>query len=265
MSQSIGIFDSGLGGCTVAHAIYRLLPKEKLIYFGDTLHFPYGDKAPETIIKYSEEITRFLIKKKSKIVVIACNTASAHAHEQVKKICEQAGVLAIDVIHPIAEQIANASYQKIGIIGTRGTIQTQAYDKRIHLLNPNKKIQSLATPLLAPMVEEGIFNHPISRLVLQHYLEHSKLKDIEALVLGCTHYPLLYNDIEAFYDYKMPILDGAHTVALAVQKLLKENNLLSEHKESDNEFYISEFTPFFEQSACLFFQDKIQLKIAKIS
>ena len=259
----IGIFDSGIGGLTVAQAIHKLLPKEQLVYFGDTLHLPYGDKSQQTIIGYAEKITRFLISKKSKIIVIACNTASAYAYEAIKKICDEEKVFCVDVIHPIVKQVLSSTFNKIGVIGTRGTIHSNIYGKKIETADRNKKVCSLATPLLVPMIEEGVYNHPISKEILAFYLKQSALKDIETLILGCTHYPLLYQEIENFYNHKIPILDGAHVVALAVQDVLEKNKLLSEKKENENEFFISEYTEVFEKNAQIFFQEKINLSIRK--
>lgn len=264
MRNRIGIFDSGIGGLTVAHAIGRLLSKEQLVYFGDTLHLPYGDKSKETIISYCEKITHFLLEENVKIVVIACNTASAAgAYDAVKKICAAVGVLCIDVIQPIVQQVLQSSYQKIGIIGTRVTIQSDAYAKNIQAVAAEKKVYSLATPLLVPMIEEGILNHPVSKSILDFYLNQSILKDIDTLVLGCTHYPLLYPEIEKFYDYQLPILDGSHAVALAVQHILSKNNLLATEITGENIFFISEYTATFEKNAAILFQNQVNLRIHK--
>jgi len=263
MRNNIGIFDSGTGGLTVAHAIHRLLPKEKLIYFGDTLHLPYGEKSQETIIEYSEKITRFLINKNAKVIVIACNTATAQAYDAIKKICDQQNIPCINVIHPVVKQVVNSTFTRVGVIGTRGTINTNAYGKSIGAEAPNKKVYSLATPLLVPMIEEGIYNHPISREIIAYYLNQPILKDIETLILGCTHYPLLYTEIEHFYEYKIPILDGAHIVALEVQRILAKNGISATERAGENEFIISDYTPIFEKNARIFFQEKVNLTVKK--
>ena len=188
-SQPIGIFDSGIGGLTVANAIQKVLPNESLIYFGDTAHLPYGDKSPDSIKYYAIRITQFLMQKNCKMIVIACNTASSIAYETVKDFVE-GKIPVVDVISPVVDLVAHTkSIHKVGVIGTKGTIKSDIYAKKIKA-SSKKEVASLATPLLAPMIEEGFFNNKISRSVIASYLSSRKLAKIDALILACTHYPL---------------------------------------------------------------------------
>lgn len=261
MSNPIGIFDSGIGGCTVAHAISQILPQEQLLYFGDTLHLPYGDKSAQSIGQYCEKITHFLIEKKAKMIVIACNTASAVAYEVVSKITRAKNIPLIDVIGPITQEVALSPYQAIGILGTRATIGSKVYEQKIHKINPRQKIQALASPLLVPIVEEGLAEHTLGQAAVNYYLD--QLKNIEALVLGCTHYPLLLKAIQR-QNQKIKIFDGASTVAQKVKKVLEENQLLSVSKEKENQFFVSELTPNFQKNAALFFGEKINLEMIQL-
>jgi glutamate racemase len=259
-SNPIGIFDSGIGGLTVANAIHRLLPNETLIYFGDTAHLPYGDKAPESIRGYSAKITDYLLEQNCKMIVIACNTASSIAYETVKK---QAGgnAIVVDVINPVvAEVSAMKKVKHVGVIGTRATVRSNAYAIRIEEKNPSMKVSSLATPLLAPMIEEGFFNNKISRTIINSYLSRPKIKKIDALILACTHYPLIKPEIVEYYKGNINIVDSADIVARHVKDLLEEGNLLNSDKAHKHRFYISDFTKSFEESTKIFFKGKIKLE-----
>ena len=259
-SQPIGIFDSGIGGLTVANAIHKLLPGEELIYFGDTAHLPYGDKAPESIRGYSVKIADFLLQQNCKMIVIACNTASSIAYETVKKHVGTKA-LVVDVINPVVKEVSGLRKVKhVGVIGTRATIKSNAYPSRINDANPNMKVSSLATPLLAPMIEEGFFNNKISRTIINSYLSRPKIKKIDALILACTHYPLIRPEIEEYYRNKIDIVDSADIVARHVKKLLESKMLLHTGKNGKHRFYISDFTKSFEQSTKLFFTGKIKLE-----
>ena len=194
----IGIFDSGIGGLTVAGAIHRLLPDEQLIYFGDTAHLPYGDKSPEAIKSYSLNIGRFLLSQKCKMIVIACNTASSHAYQA---LVDDIGnyVRVVNVIDPVIEILVKENrHHNVGVIGTKATIQSGIYASKLAAIDPSMKVFSMATPLLAPMIEEGYFDNNISHTVIHEYLSSPKLKDIDSLVLACTHYPLIKKEIDDY-------------------------------------------------------------------
>lgn len=263
-SQPIGIFDSGIGGLTVANAIRKILPQEQLIYFGDTAHMPYGDKSPEAIKFYSLKIAKFLLDKGCKVIVIACNTASAHAyHELLHFLGDRIPI--INVIDPVVDLLVkNEQDRKIGVIGTKSTIRSDIYAKKFKAADPGVVVSSLATPLLAPMIEEGFFNNNISKTVINSYLSSPKLKKIDSLILACTHYPLISSEISAFYKDKVRIINTAEIVARHVQDRLKELGLLNEEVPKRHQFFVSDYTPSFEKSTRLFFGEKISLTLKPI-
>lgn len=258
--RPIGIFDSGIGGLTVANAIQNVLPYESLIYFGDTAHLPYGDKSADSIKYYAIRIAQFLLKQNCKIIVIACNTASAMAYETVKDFVG-GSVPVIDVINPVVNHVASSRSQKrIGVIGTKGTIKSDIYARKIHQKNKKLEVASLATPLLAPMIEEGFFNNKISRTVIASYLNSRKLARVDSLILACTHYPLIKPEVEEYYGGKVNIVDSAGVVADEVKKVLKERKLIAPKKKPVRHFYVSDFTKSFEESTRYFFGNKIHLE-----
>ncbi|MFM6975387.1 MAG: glutamate racemase [Sphingobacteriaceae bacterium] len=263
-SLPIGIFDSGIGGLTVASAIHQLLPQEELIYFGDTAHLPYGDKSPEAIKYFSLKIGKFLLDKKCKLIVIACNTASSLAyHDLVEFLGDRIPV--INVIDPVVDYLVKqGSHHKIGVIGTKATIKTDIYAKKIKALEPGIEVKSLPTPLLAPMIEEGFFSNNISQTVINSYLSSPKLKKIDSLILACTHYPLIKPEIESYYQNKVEIINTAEIVAQYVKAKLQELDLLNTKQTKRHQFYVSDFTPSFEKSTKLFFGEKIHLKLNNI-
>jgi len=259
-NQPIGIFDSGIGGLTVAKAIQHALPNESFIYFGDTAHLPYGDKSPESIRHYAKRITELLLASQCKAIVIACNTASAHAFKEVVKQVP-AGVPVINVVDPVAAYTAyHYTKGKIGVIGTKGTIQSRIYVKRIEKLNKQLKVLSNATPLLASMIEEGYFNNKISQTIINNYLSKPTFKGIDALILGCTHYPLIKKEVEKFYQQKIEIIDSATVVAEHVAEVLNKRKLLNETKRKPKyQFWVSDYTESFEASTSIFFKEKLKL------
>jgi len=265
-SQPIGIFDSGAGGLTVASAVKKILPNEKIIYFGDTAHLPYGDKSSETVKKYALRITDLLLEKKCKLILIACNTASAAAYEAVKERTKDKA-LVLNVIDPAVEFIAqHDNLKKIGVIGTKGTVSAGIYTKKINLLSEEKDVVSLATPLLVPLIEEGFIYDNISNAVIKQYLSDDKLKNIDALILGCTHYPIIKNQIRKFYNFKTSVIDSSEIVARNLKDVLTKNKLLNtEHTLPKHEFYVSDYTDFFETLAEMFFDEKIKLQKKELS
>lgn len=258
-SAPIGIFDSGIGGLTVANAIRQLLPCENLLYFGDTAHLPYGDKSPDAIKGYAAEITGFLLQHDCKMIVIACNTASSLAYDVVK-IKSGREILLVDVINPVVEKVAAKKIMRIGVIGTRATIRSDVYAQKIKEKNAHIEIASIATPLLAPMIEEGFFNNKISSTIINSYLSRPKIRNIDALILACTHYPLIKKEIEHYYNHTVEIIDSAEIVAQHVKKLLRKKGLLNKKNSGQHRFYVSDFTKSFEQSTKLFFKGKIKLE-----
>lgn len=258
--QPIGIFDSGIGGLTVAHAIKKLLPKENMIYFGDTAHLPYGDKSEAAIQAYSIRIANILLKKGCKVIVIACNSASSAAYELLKEYVSKDTHI-INVIDPMVALVAKDFQGKnIGLIGTKRTVQSGVYNRKIEEAKRDISLHSLATPLLAPMIEEGFFNNQISHEIIAQYLSDAALANIDGLILACTHYPLIKKEIGQFYNNTMKILDSSEVVAQALYEHLKTKNLLNTQSESTDHFLVSDYTESFENSARMFFHDAVQLE-----
>lgn len=262
--RPIGIFDSGIGGLTVAKAISRELPGEQLIYFGDTAHFPYGDKSPDAIRYYCLRIGKFLLDKQCKAVVIACNTASSHGYNDLREMIGEL-VPVINVIDPVVEHLTiENKFKNIGVIGTKGTIRSDIYAQKIRQKSSEIQVNSVATPLLAPMIEEGFFNNNISKTIINSYLEKKKLKKIDSLILACTHYPLIKPEIESFYKGRVYIVDSAEIVAKYVKDTLEKTGLLNSNSKKPHQFYISDFTTSFQRSSQIFFGRKIHLRHAAI-
>lgn len=259
--RPIGIFDSGIGGLTVAHAISQSLPKEQIIYFGDNAHLPYGDKSSAAIRRFSDKICQFLMKQNCKLIIIACNSASSASYPFLhKKYSDQ--ILIANVVDPVVQFISQKKYDKaIGVIGTRATIRSRIYPRKIRKANENIQVRSLATPLLADMIEEGFYNNNISRAIIRSYLEKPGIRDIEALILACTHYPLIREDIAAYYKEKIEIFDTMGIVADFVKSALSERKMLSNKKRrKSHQFFVSDYTKSFEETARIFWGSKINLE-----
>ncbi len=258
--QPIGIFDSGVGGLTVAHAVQNILPGERIIYFGDTYHLPYGDKSRESVEYYALRITDFLLRQNCKLILIACNTASAVAFEKVASHCAGKALVS-DVIDPVVEQVAaDSKSKKVGVIGTKGTVNSKTYETRIKRKKPNLKVVSMATPLLVPMIEEGFIFDDISNAIIRAYLSDPLLEGIDTLILGCTHYPIIGNQIAGFFNFTVEVVDSARIVAKSLKRELKEQRLLGQHDNPEHRFYVSDFTDYFEKIAGMFFEKSIQLE-----
>jgi len=220
----IGIFDSGLGGLTVARAIHELLPKEDLVYLGDTARVPYGTKSPATVTRFAREDAQFLVNQKVKAIVVACNSASAWGLEVIQR---QFDIPIFGVILPGAKAALSATKNhRIGVIGTNATINSQAYQKNIRALNESAFVFGRACPLLVPLVEEGWMDHPVTTKVLKEYLQPLKKQRIDTLVLGCTHYPLLKRAIQRVVGDHVSLVDSAESCARFVEEQMKPLGLL---------------------------------------
>jgi glutamate racemase len=222
----IGVFDSGIGGLTVAREIFHVLPNESVIYFGDTARVPYGPKSPETVLRYSREAAAFLMSRGVKMIVIACNTATAHAFEALS---EELPVPVIGVVEPGARTAARTSTTgRIGVIGTAGTISSGAYDFAVRRLVDDARVYAQPCALFVPLIEEGWIDHPATRLAAEQYLKPLHEVDIDVLILGCTHYPLLSGVIGSVLGEKVSLVDSGHETALEVKRILEEEGLLRE-------------------------------------
>ncbi|MEQ8925465.1 MAG: glutamate racemase [Fulvivirga sp.] len=259
-NSPVGIFDSGIGGLTVAHAIRAALPRESLIYFGDTAHLPYGDKSEAAVQAYSIKIADVLLNKGCKVIVIACNSASSAAYELLK---EYTGTRAkvINVIDPMVNHLKdNYEGKKVGLIGTKRTVTSNVYGKKVKALKKNISLESIPTPLLVPMIEEGFFNNKISYEIIEKYLQNKDLQNISALVLGCTHYPLVKDQINKFYNNKVDILDSSEVTAAYLKNYLIEANLLNDKHVEEDHFLVSDYTDSFEASTKIFFKERVKLE-----
>jgi len=261
--QPIGLFDSGVGGLTVAQAIKQVLPGESLIYFGDTAHLPYGDKSAESIKNYSRKITEFLLDQGAKVVLVACNSASASAYDTLKEEFGSRTIL-MDVIDPVVDYLGTRNFSRVGVIGTKRTISSGTYENKISIKSPGTSVVSLATPLLVPMIEEGFIFDDISNAILRAYLSDTSLHDIQALILGCTHYPIIRNQISKIFNFNIEVIDSGRLVSVILRDLLEKNNLLNDSGKVKDQFYVSDYTTYFEKIARMFFEGDINLKKADI-
>jgi glutamate racemase len=226
----IGVFDSGIGGLTVVRALLETLPHHSIIYLGDTARTPYGSKSARTIIKYSLNNTRFLLKKGADIIVIACNTASSYAYDAVKARYD---IPVFEVIGPGAALAVRLSRRKrIGVIGTRATVASGVYEQRIKQYQPETFVIAAACPLLVPLVEEGWLNKPETRMLVRKYLQPLKNRQIDTLVLGCTHYPVLRPTIQRKIGLRVKLVDSAEAIALQVKDHLRETGINREINNS---------------------------------
>jgi glutamate racemase len=259
-NSPIGVFDSGVGGLTVANAIRQVLPNERLIYFGDTAHLPYGDKSKETVISYSARITQFLLEQQCKVIVVACNTASANAYEAIIRETGNSA-LVVDVINPVVEYVTTRKkYKHIGVIGTKGTINSGTYVSKIIAKNPHVSVSSVATPMLVPMIEEGFIFDDISNAIIRSYLSRPELSQIDSLILGCTHYPIIKNQINKFFNFNVDVIDSSRIVANKLRNLLSESNQMNNDPSPKHRFLVSDFTDYFQVISKLFFEEVIELE-----
>ncbi|MBQ8184651.1 MAG: glutamate racemase [Lachnospiraceae bacterium] len=247
----IGVFDSGVGGLTVAREIMRQLPKERITYFGDTARVPYGTKSRDTIIRYSRQIIRFLKTRGVKAIVVACNTASALALEELRP---EVDVPILGVVEPGARVAAAATRNgKIGVIGTEGTIGSGIYTEFLKELKPDVQVIGKACPLFVSLAEEGWAKDEITKLVAQRYLEELTHSDIDTLILGCTHYPLLRSTVAEIMGEGVTLVNPAYETAISLGKLLEEQGLANEghdkHAENPYEFFVSDAAERFKRFA----------------
>lgn len=246
----VGVFDSGVGGLTVAREIMRNLPSEKIVYFGDTARVPYGSKSKETITRYSRQIIRFLMEQKVKAIVIACNTASAFALETVR---HEFPLPVIGVIRAGAEVAAcETRNKKVGVIGTEGTIGSGIHEEFLHSLDPEIQVFGKACPLFCPLVEEGWTHDPLTREIAARYLKDLQDRGIDTLILGCTHYPLLRSTIGEIMGDAVRLVNPAYETALELKRLLTKEDLLSQETKQEEfpyRFYVSDLAEKFKQFA----------------
>lgn len=244
----IGVFDSGVGGLTVAREIMRQLPHENIVYFGDTARVPYGSKSKNNILRFSGQIIRFLRTKGVKAIVVACNTVSALALETVQ---EESDIPILGVIVPGARvAVQSTKNDIIGVAGTEATIQSETYTKIIRQMNPHAVVIGKPCPLFVPLVEEGFAKHKITEEVIDIYLSDMRKTEIDTMILGCTHYPLLRSRIKAYFGEKVHIVNPAYETAMDLKKILFERGIENRSEEpADYEFYVSDAAEKFTRFA----------------
>lgn len=247
MNAPIGVFDSGVGGLTVAREIMRQMPKEQIIYFGDTARVPYGSKSKETIISFSRQIAKFLLTKNVKAIVIACNTASALALETIK---QELSVPVVGVVKPGAITAAKTtSSGRIGIIATEATVNSRIYTEYLTDLCPNVQVYEKACPLFVPLVEEGLLYDSVTVEIAERYLNELQGYDIDTLVLGCTHYPLLRHTVQKVVGPSVTLVNPAYETAKQIKRVLEKSDLLCSEQMPSHEFYVSDGSEKFKAFA----------------
>jgi glutamate racemase len=253
-ARPIGMFDSGIGGLTVAKELFSCMPGERIIYLGDTARCPYGGRSEDTIKTFGLQDARFLTSKEIKMLIVACNTVSSVALDHIQR--EVNDIPVIGVVGPGARAAVSRTVAKrIGIIGTAATIRTRSYEKEILRLAPDIKVYAKACPLFVPLVEEGIVDGDIVRLVVQRYVYGLINYGIDCLILGCTHYPLLMETIQSAVGAQVQLLDSAHWTAREAQDILKSMNMLSPEKIGGKErssFFATDMTEGFREKASAF-------------
>lgn len=244
----VGVFDSGIGGLTVVREIMRQIPNEKIIYFGDTARVPYGSKSKDTVTRFSRQIVRFLQTHHVKTIVIACNTASAYALEELEK---EIDIPIIGVVKPGARAASEVTRNgKIGVIATSATISSHIYNQYIEEINPKAMIFEKACPLFVPLVEEGLWVDPVTDEIAKRYLSELIDLDIDTLILGCTHYPLIRSTLGRIVGQEVTLVNPAYETAIELRSLLKEKGLLNEKPpvlgENQYQFYVSDTAEKFQ-------------------
>jgi len=242
---SIGMFDSGVGGLTVLKEVKALLPHEHIVYFGDTARLPYGNKSPQTVTRYALESALFLLTKGIKLLVVACNTSSAFALNILQK---KLPVPVIGVIDPGAkEAVGHTKNRRIGVIGTKGTIRSMAYERSIKKISSGATVISRPCPLFVPIVEEGLENDEVAYLMAEKYLKDLKRSDIDVLVMGCTHYPALEKVIKKVMGKKVTIVHTGRETAKEVKNTLEKKRLLTDKAGGGCEYFVTDAPETFEE------------------
>lgn len=246
-NSPIGVFDSGVGGLTVAREIMRQMPNESIVYFGDTARVPYGSKSQNTVITYSKQIVKFLKTKQVKAIVVACNTATAFALETLQK---ESDIPIIGVIKPGAKAALDATKSgRIGVIGTEGMIRTNIYTRYLNGLHPGVQVFSKSCPLFVPLVEEGLLYDSVTVEIAERYFSELKGYDIDTLILGCTHYPLIRHTLQKVIGDSVNLVNPAYETAKTLKAVLLEKDLICEPRNSTHQFFVSDGSEKFKAFA----------------
>jgi len=261
-NRVVGIFDSGLGGLTCVKEVMNILPDEKIVYFGDTGRVPYGTRSPQTIIKYVESDIKFLRTFDIKMIIIACGTASSVALETVQN---KNSLPIMGVLIPAVEAAMRVTRGRIGVIGTPGTIHSGKYESEIKNINSEAFVISQACPLFVPLVENGYFKHEATYLIAKEYLKPLKEANVDTIIMGCTHYPLLKDTIYDIMDGKVNLIDPGYEASLSLKKYLEDNDMLAQCDDCANHrFYVSDSVEGFEKMGSMFLHKEIKGLIEKI-
>lgn len=262
-NRPIGFFDSGLGGLTSVHELHAALPDEKVIYFGDTARTPYGSKSPETIREFATQIVDYLVDHDCKMIIIACNTATAMALDTLRERYPDIPILG--VIEPTVKRVIGDGCRKVGVIATKATIGSDVYGKSLKALDPNVEVYSLACPAIVPLVEEGIIDDDIMELTIKHYMDDFvKNNDFDNLILGCTHYPLVTKRLSALYP-QLNLYNSSAEVIKEVEKILKEKEILAGPNDFNDRYYASDVSDNFIAMTDLLCQDRdSKIKLVKM-
>lgn len=255
-NRTIGIFDSGLGGLTVAAALSAELPNESLTYLGDTARVPYGNKSAEVVKSYAYHCANFLQKQNVKMIVVACNTASAYGLEHLRKNFD---IPVVGVVQAGAElALATTTTKNIGVIGTRATIQSRRYEEVLKEIDEESECHSLACPLLVPLAEEGMVEHHLTQALLEEYLAGFNSFPLDTLILGCTHYPLFQGKISSIVGQGVNVINSAHAVAKLVKETLEKEDLCGENQEQQHHFYVTDSAEEFARVGKRFWGSELQ-------
>jgi len=259
----IGVFDSGLGGLTVVREIIKQLPDQSVVYFGDTARTPYGTKGTKAIQNFSVNNAKFLESVGADVIVIACNTASAVALKEVKQAVK---VPVLDVVTPAVDEVVARERQKVGVIGTSATVRSQVYERLINKIKPKIKVFQQACPLFVPIVEEGSENRPETKIIARRYLNRLKLRNIDTLVLGCTHYPFLRRHIQSEVGSNVKLIDPAQATVAELRRFLVAEPGISQpaKKEPKYRFFVSDVSVNFERSARRWLKRPVKLELANL-
>ena len=264
-NRAIGVFDSGLGGLTAVKELHNLLPNENIVYLGDTGRVPYGSRSRETIIKYAQQDIDFLLKKEIKMVVAACGTVSSTLP---KEISGKLPVPYVDIVMPAAQEAcALSSRGRIGVVGTNATLKSNAFGKAMRSIRGDIKVYGNPCPLLVHLVENGLVQqeNPITRLTVQMYLEPLMKEQIDTLILGCTHYPLLYDIFNELLDYQVTLIDPGRCAAGSVRDLLMKNGQLAQRqRQGITEYNVTDETESFNRTASIFLGEQVKGAVNRI-
>jgi len=267
----LGIFDSGLGGLTITKEILESLPEYQIVYFGDTAHLPYGNRSQKIIYQLTQRAVDFLFEQGAELIIIACATASAEAlrkiqQEYLPKKYKGTGKNVLGVIRPLVEQAVKVTKNKrVGVVGTRGTVNSKAFVKEIRKLDPKMEIYQKACPLLVPLIEEAWTKKPETKMILRKYLIPLKQKQVDTLILGCTHYPLLYREFVRKMGKRCKVLNTGEVVARSLVNYLKRHPEIEKKlkKGDKHRFFVSDITPHFSEIASKWLGRKVKLELVK--